>query len=184
MEIHEDEMTGKVFRECLTVLGWTHMINSRRYYAVKCSICCKDGELFGDGIFSTTKEALVSKGYLPCGCGRAYRYSKEQYETLIKRKASELNCEFLGWLDGFRGGQSKCIMSCSEGKWTPRAAFFVNKGHIAFNRGLKRKDDHLMIKSFLDSGAFDENTKFTRERKFGKWYWRVDCPICQSTGIS
>lgn len=184
MEIHEHEMTGQVFRECLTVLGWTRMSGTRRYLAVRCSVCSEDPELFGDGIFETTKDSLVRLGYLPCGCGWAFRYTQNQYEVMLRRKAAELDCEFIGWLDGFKGGQSKCIMSCQKGRWTPRAHAFIYKGQIAFNRGLTTMDDAIMIKSFFDSGAFDPETKFTRERKSDKWYWRVDCPVCSASGVS
>lgn len=184
MEVTEDYMTGSVFRETITVLGWTRMKGPKRFYAIKCSECAKDPELFGEGIFETTKDALVTQGYQPCGCGWAYRFTKEQYETKIQRKADELNVEFIDWVDGFKTGGSKILMSCEEGIWTPRASFFIQKGHIAFNRGKARKDDSLIIEKFFSTGVFHEDTKFSRHRMNGKWYWKVECPVCNEIGYS
>ncbi len=184
MVINEDYFTGSVFHDCITVMGWTRMEASRRFYAIKCSVCASDPELFGEGIFETTRESLITRAYKPCGCGRAYRFTQEQYETLVKRKALELNVEFLGWLEGFKTGQSKLLMSCSEGTWTPRAAHFIYKGQIAFNKGKTTKPDHEIIEKFFDSGVFHPDTKFTRSRLYNKWYWKVDCPVCGESGLS
>ncbi len=185
MVITEDDLTGKVFKEILTVLGWTRMSGSRRIYAIQCSICKQDAELYGEGIFETSKESL-NKGYLSCACGQAYRHSKAQYEVKINRKAKELGVEFLGWLEDFKGGYSKILMRAAQGTWTPRANRFVSKGQISFNRGLKTKDDNLMVQSFLATGAFHPETVFTRyrENQNDKWRWKVECPVCQEVAYS
>lgn len=184
MEVTEDYLTGQVFRDSITVLGWTRMKGSKRLYAIKCSECAKDPEMYGKGTFETTKDALVRQNYKPCACGRAYRHSKHQYEVLIKRKAKELGVEFIGWVDGFKNGASKIKMSCEKGNWTPRASMFIQKGHIAFNRGLWRLDDSIIIAKFFASGAFHEDTKFSRYRLYDKWYWKVECPVCNEVGYS
>lgn len=177
-------MTGFKVGENITVLGWTRMDGSRRFYAFHCRECAKDPELYGAAIFETTKYSLTTKGYAPCGCGQAYRPSKEQYEIKIKRKAKELGVEFIDWVYNFANGSSKILMSCDKGTWTPRANFFIQKGHIAFNRGLARIDDSTMIATFFSSGAFHEDTKFSRYRKNDKWYWKVECPVCREVGYS
>lgn len=184
MVVIENELTGYRVGENITILGWTRMKGSLRFYAFHCSECAKDTELYGDGVFESTKTSLIDKGYTPCGCGGSYRPSKWQYEVKIKRKAAELGVEFLGWVDGFKTGASKIQMTCDRGDWTPRANFFVQKGHIAFNRGLSRMDDELIIAKFFATGAFHEDTKFSRARLYDKWYWRVECPVCKEVGHS
>lgn len=183
MEIKKDHLTGAVFKVSLTVLGWTRMNGSRRMYAIKCSICASDPQLYGEAIFETGRDSLL-KGYKPCGCGQAYRPSRDQYELMIRRKASELDVEFIGWVDGFKNGSSKILMSCDKGTWTPRAHFFIKKGHISFNRGLARTDDSVIIAKFFATGAFHEDTKFSRYRLYDKWYWKVECPVCNGVGYS
>lgn len=184
MEITEDCFTGSVFRDTLTVLGWTRLDSSRRYYAVECSVCKQDSELFGDGIFETTRESLITRGYKPCGCGQAYRWTKDQYEVRAKRKADELGYKFLGWEDEFKAGSSRIRLSCDEGEWCSRVNQFIERGYNGFNRGKTTRPDKEMIQKFFDSGVFHKDTKFTRERKYNKWYWKVDCPVCESTGYS
>lgn len=56
MEINEDYLTGTVYKGSITVLGWTRMKSSKRIYAIHCSECEKDSEIFGDAIFETSKE--------------------------------------------------------------------------------------------------------------------------------
>lgn len=50
------------------------------------------------------------------------------------------------------------------------------------------KPDHVMIASFLDSGAFHPDTQFWRsDRKDGRGnssYWNVYCPVCNGQGES
>lgn len=184
MEIVEDYLSGKVFQENLVVLGWTRMKGARRFYAILCKVCEQDPELFGEGIFETTKDSLVRKSYTPCGCGKAYRYTKEQYEILIRRKAEILGYKFNGWVEDFKNGASKINMICEEGSWTPRANQFIARGVNRYNRGKARLDDNIIIEKFFSTGAFHPDTKFSRERLYNKWYWKVDCPVCGESGLS
>lgn len=183
MDYNEDYLSGKLFAETITVLGWTRLAGTRRKYLIKCSVCSEDKELFGDGTFETSKES-IDKGYKPCGCGHAYRFSEEQYKILIQRKADQLGVQFVGFKEPFKGGQTRCIMSCEEGEWFPIAHTFIYKGQIKFNRGKTRGDDSKIIEKFFSTGVFDKNTKFSRYRLYDKWYWKVECPICGEFGVS
>lgn len=183
MEYKEDHLSGKIFAETLTVLGWTRMLGCKRKYLIRCSVCAEDQELFADGTFETSKESL-DRGYKPCGCGNAYRYTEVQYKILMQRKSQELGVVFNGWTEPFHGGQTKCEMSCEEGNWTPTIANFLHRETIKFNRGKARKDDHEIIKKFFDTGLFHEDTIFSRYRLYNKWYWKVECPVCGESGVS
>lgn len=183
MEIKEDKLTGLQFHGCLRVLGWTKIVGAKRYYAILCDVCSQDPELFGKGVFETTKESL-DRGYKPCGCGSSYRWSKEQYEIRIKRKADSMGFIFLGWVDGFKTGSSKIALESTEGEWHSRANQFIKRGSHAFNRGKTTLDDGVIISKFFASGAFHKDTKFSRERRYDKWYWKVECPVCNSVGYS
>ena len=84
----EDDFIGKTFGEedQITVLGWFgEKSGSNKKYTVECSVCKKDPELFYDGKFLITKGKLLV-GRLPCGCSKAPRWTKEQYEIMIKRE--------------------------------------------------------------------------------------------------
>ena len=159
------------------------MVGSRRKYLIKCSTCASDPEMFGEGLFETSKESL-DRGYKPCGCGSSFRYNEGQYKILVERKAEELGVHFVNWAEDFHGGQTKCSMSCDEGEWTPTVANFIQKGTIKFNRGKARKEDDQIIEKFFSTGVFHEGTIFSRYRLYNKWYWKVDCPVCGESGVS
>ncbi len=68
------------------------------YVKVKCSVCAKDPELFGDGVFETAYGSC-EKGSLPCGCAKKFYWTLPQYEIRIKRKIIDenLDIEFVGF---------------------------------------------------------------------------------------
>lgn len=77
---------GKTFNEGkLTVVDGG---DKKDYVKVKCSICEKDKELFGSGIFETASRYLL-RGSVPCGCSKSYRYSISQRKLLILRLIEE-----------------------------------------------------------------------------------------------
>lgn len=183
MEYKEDYLTGQVFAETLSVLGWTRIIGTRRKYLIRCSECAKDPELFQEGLFETSKESSL-RGYKPCGCGKSYRFSEDQYKILIERKALKLGVQFLGFSEEFKDGRTRCRMSCEEGEWFPSIYSFIHKGQIKFNRGKACGDDSEIIEKFFSTGVFHKDTKFSRYRLYDKWYWKVDCPVCRESGVS
>lgn len=60
----------------LEVIGWSgKLYTSFKKYIVKCSICSKDSELFGEGLFCGIKANLLKS--LPCGCSTHPKWSKQ-----------------------------------------------------------------------------------------------------------
>lgn len=79
---------GKTFNDGkLTVVDGGDKVS---YVKVKCSVCAEDSELFGDGIFEISFSNL-NKGCLPCGCSKVYKWSIQQYTTLVNRKIASEN---------------------------------------------------------------------------------------------
>lgn len=81
------------------VLPWEGELVNNSYnkiYSVKCYKCAKDPELFGSAIYKSNKGNL-NLGQLPCGCGKAPRWTEEQQAVRVKRKCLERGYTFYGF---------------------------------------------------------------------------------------
>ena len=89
--VQSDDMVGQS-RNTMTILGWVGRVGSgNKLYAVRCSVCASDPELHGDGVYTITKDRFL-KGVMPCGCGRAVKWTPIQYDVLLRRTLSLVNC--------------------------------------------------------------------------------------------
>lgn len=99
----QDQHSGVVYGpdNNLEVLGVLprHSYDHPPYYVVKCAECSKDSELFGEGLFLSNIKTSIKYQYNPCGCKPQYKYSKDQHEILIKRKATAEGVEFIRWVE-------------------------------------------------------------------------------------
>lgn len=201
-EIIEDEFTGSVFGKDgqLKVLGkcekWHHPFGKYAWlYAVQCSVCQKDPELYGDGIFKSIKSSLV-KGQIPCGCSLSARRDETYYKIICNRKALELGYKFHGWAEEFSDRKTKLILECPEhGVWksgiinnfTNRSVGCPDcKAELVGKRFAKSNNSHIL--EFMATGSFAEGTVFTRSERVDnlgrKAYWQVFCPICRITATA
>lgn len=184
----------------LEVVGWEGKQYTSKLYILRCAVCSKDPELFGQGYFTCQKVGLTSQGQIPCGCSKKPSWSKEQYGILCSRKAEQLGYTFLGFVGDWRGNTTKIRVSCpAHGEWTTgTVSSLISIGNgcracgVEYSTGkaavAKLKPDEIMIASFMDTGAFHLDTKFWRsERKTNtnsKVYWYVSCPECGEQGES
>lgn len=176
----------------LTVIGWSGRIGSNKLYILKCRKCNQDSELFAGGYFKSQKTHLV-KGQIPCGCAFNPKWSKDQYVTRCKRKATEIGYKFLGFVGEWKGANTKIRMLCGKhGEW--RSGIITHLLHqgdgcplckAEISSSSNTKPDEVMIQSFFASGAFHPDTKFSRssrENRLGYTpYWHVSCPECGET---
>lgn len=182
-------------QEQLEVIGWSGRTSGHKVYISKCALCCKDGELFGQGYFKSFKGHL-NAGCLPCGCSNYTKWSREQYITLCQRKAEELGYEFIGFEGEWNVSKTKLNLQCRyHGSWTRCVIHHLLSGKagcpdcfIITAGKWNTKPDQVMIQSFFASGAFHPDTKFwrsEREDKLGyKRYWYMSCPECEGVGES
>lgn len=172
----------------LTVVGWSGRNSTRnKYYILFCNICAKDNELFGAGYFKSLKGTLALNR-IPCACSGSYRWSEHQYGVRCSRKASEVGYKFMGFAETYKGAYTRIRMSCNiHGEWdTGKGVFLLSKGcgcvsckyeAIGKNSSEKlTKTDGQWIIDFINTGQFQEGTKFEREE--GEDYWLVYCPEC------
>lgn len=179
----------------LTVVGWSGRDAGHKVYITRCTLCCKDSELFGEGYFRSFKGHLRA-GCLPCGCSNYTKWSKEQYVILCQRSAEELGYKFLGFVGEWKASKTKVDLQCRyHGNWTRCVIHHLLSSKagcpdcFAINIGKQNtKPDQVMISSFHASGAFHPDTKFwrsEREDNLGhKRYWLMSCPECGSVGES
>lgn len=80
-------------------------------YKVFCHTCAKDKELFGDGIFTTTKDRL-EKFQFPCGCGSCRKWTKKQYRVKIEREIEKRYCSFVDFTDEKVRCSTKLKLKC------------------------------------------------------------------------
>jgi hypothetical protein len=167
-----------------------------RIFIFLCTVCEKDKELFGDGLFWTRKQDFKNN-QLFCGCAKKVTWTLEQSETKSIRAASEAGNTFEGIIEPYIGGSSRCNLSCAvcNHKWTSKLSnlWALKRGcpscrTIKFLTAAKfanLKPDSIITKSFMETGAYHPHTIFTkidRKAKNSKTnYWSVYCPICEET---
>lgn len=175
----------------LTVIGWSGKnAKGEKFYIVKCSECCKDSQVFGEGYFRSRKPDL--KTCIPCGCSKSPKLTKEQHLILCTRAAAKLGHTFVGFAGDWCGvSKTKTKLICGiHGQWETTTVGSLYAGRSCkrcANNDLsviKRKADHEMTTSFLASGAFHPETEFTRttkKSKTGDLEWSITCPVCGAT---
>ena len=160
--------------------------NNKCLYEVECQLCKKDPELFGDAIYKRTRD-YIHAGKLPCGCSRGSKWTKYQWEVVIKRKCKENNSEFIGFVDVSKIGQnSKLKLKCNVcgNEWDTCSANNLIKNRTCpecanLRRARSRlTNDEDWIKRFRESGFFPEDTySFKRHNEFSR-SWYVYCKKC------
>lgn len=98
----------------LVVVGIGGRRTSHKLYLLKCSLCGKDKELYGQGLFTASKEHLL-RGTLPCGCSQRVVHNEDQYKTLVARECIKKCITFHGFYEEFCGNRTKLKLSCKEG---------------------------------------------------------------------
>lgn len=192
--LQQDEwsLMSKTFGELdqLYVVGHDGNKGNKKHYILKCVICARDRELFGDGYFKSVKNSLVNLGYIPCGCSSHTKWSEYQYSVLCSRKAEQLGYKFLSFKGKWKASGTRLLLLCKEhGEWgTCTIGHLLNcgsgcpkcSGELIGIRSLK--PDELMINSFLKTGLYHPDSKFWRSDKtdsMGHYpYWVMSCPEC------
>lgn len=181
----------------LKIVGWsgqTNAGNGNKIYIVKCSVCEKDSELFGEGYFKTSKGHL-EEGKIPCGCSSGAKFNKDQWLIRIERVCSEAGFTLVSHED-FKGGSTRAIFSCPVHGQTGSKTFrdFFNGGRrcIECRRdGVKKSltlpdEDH--ISKFMSTGSYPIGSKFERSflsvpheryRDGVRPYWKFTCSVCE-----
>lgn len=162
-------------------------------YKVQCQVCKLDTELHGDATYLVYSDYFVRQK-MPCGCSKAPKWDKRQWEVLLKRKAKENNHIFNGFLgDPENVNQGTNIVlhcnNCSH-DWTTG-----NVGNYYYNRGCPKcaeisransrlTESDVWIQRFINTGKFDESkVSFERVTKTGR-LWNVHCNVCNTTTVS
>lgn len=111
----------------LKVVGWCGRRATKKLYILKCMECSKDPELFGEGYFVSIKNSLINIKAIPCGCAVYPKWSKEQYELLCIRKATEVTCDFIGFTGEWNGAYTTAEFYCAvHDKWESTISNFTN----------------------------------------------------------
>lgn len=192
LEEQVDDFIGQRFGEGghLEVIGWDGVSRNTsktgkggKRYSIKCSICCKDSELFGDGIFRRSKGELL-RGNIPCGCGAAIKWTPEQNRIRAARLCAEKGYTLLSFV-----GKTAVVMCKECGHvFERRLTTLVNSacncsncvklGYIADLPDARRRPDEDFVEEFLSTGRFLDGTKFWREGT--SKYWSYTCPRCSN----
>lgn len=176
-------------KENLTVLGWhpEHKRQRSRVYFIICSVCSKDKELFGDGVFISRKAELV-RGSVPCGCSPITKWTEEQYRIRVVRLCKELGYQFNGWAEEFKGYNTRLKLVSRLGETDSLSISRFLKGQrcrlekaYKISQAFKKKDE-VIIQKFMDSGQFHPLTEFWRSDTISndgyRRSWWVKCGEC------
>ncbi|QVV97524.1 putative homing endonuclease [Vibrio phage ICP1] len=170
----------------LTVIGVVSgKTLDKTMFALTCSICNKDRELFPQPFVRNT--AVISNKRVCCNCVPSFRFTVQQYEVLAKRYCEALGVESLGMSGEFKGDRTiwkikykgvedfTSIESLSNGKLSYKLSCLKRAGKIPLCN----------FESFLDkvSPLFPEGTIFSLSMD-KTWanakgtYYIYKCPVC------
>lgn len=185
--IQKDDFSGARFGEesQIEVLGWIGRIKDKgsKIYVVNCKICANDPELFGDGLFYAQKSQLESGGQ-PCGCSPTTHWNEDQYRVLARRGCEQKGLIFLGWVDGYKKGETFCRVACpTHGEIRPKKITSVLSGYIGCASCAKSivRSDSDWIRMFKDQGCYPTGSLFLRSDRTptkSREYWLVTCSGC------
>lgn len=193
-----DDFIGQRFgkNEHLEVIGWDGISRNNyerddRYgsklYSVRCSICCKDPELFGEGVFLACKGNLIS-GAIPCGCARNVKWSYAQYCIKAKRIIEKLGYSLVKMYENTEDPRSSIVeMRCEKHSlnFKRNMQTVIQKQVICKKcsvENFNEQSEQRLILKFTSTGAFAEGTSFKRsdriDSKGCKSFWIYRCPVC------
>ena len=102
------------------------------YWDCTCPKCSYDKYVINgvcSGVF-TSLQCDLRVGSLPCRCSSNYVWTKAQQELRINEICSEEGLTFIGWVNGYKGNNSKFKWICADGHLCERTtvASFLNRG--------------------------------------------------------
>lgn len=180
-EIEQDPFIGQRFGEGghLVVVGRdTEKYSSGgKRYLVKCHICSSDKEMYGSGLFPSTKQKLLD-GLVPCGCNKLHRLTNEQIVIKLRRECSRKNYDLVGQDHGRLYAESKVVIRCRKHNysWTTQVQIAAH-GRTGCRRCAGEIPDEDRLKLFKSSGKFLDGTDFVSR---GPTLWEVICPKCSN----
>lgn len=172
----------KVIKEFVKITGNAGSERKRRFVLVKCDICSKDNEMYGDGTFEISIESF-SNGSAPCGCSPSHARSAIQWEVMLRRSALDKELEYRGYVGDWLGHKTKVTLYCEKHDYEystcTAGSLLIGTKCIkcaTLSRAAKKTlKDSFYIDKWKESGAFPVGTMFTR---LSARLWEVVCPHC------
>lgn len=156
----------------INIIGFIYYKNNVKYAVARCLVCASDEEVFGEGYFTVYMPSL-KKGHLPCGCGKAPKYTENQMRVLCTRAANRLGYEFIDFAQDYSGVNNKILLKCPKhGEWCTGSI----RGLLSKGRGcLKCQADLLSLNKRTATETKYENFEdsFCRVLKVD---WRDSAP--------
>jgi hypothetical protein len=165
-------------------------------YLVKCTICAKDPELFGEGYFSSTKSHL-SNGKYPCGCSSLPKLNREQTLLKLNRFLKDSTYKFIRVIEEWKATRTRIVCSCEvHGEQPDQSLMDVLAGRkcrecrVSATTKANTVSDDIHIPNFMSTGAYHPDSKFWRSerktphkkyREGTSVHWWVYCGECNST---
>lgn len=158
-----------------------------KLYDVRCEICAKDPELFGDGVFKAIKGNLES-GAIPCGCSPNAHLTSEQFLLKAKRLADKANSTILSIESGDRS-TCKVEVVCNKHniKFSRSVTSYLHKSQncpVCARESISRNqrvDDEYFLDIIHSKGQFENGEIFCRSfTKNSVVHWCYRCPKCST----
>lgn len=189
----EDKFIGTKFGN-LEVVGWDGVSRNAvarvggygsKLYDVKCEVCAKDSELYGDGIFKAIKGNLES-GAIPCGCSPNAKLSSQQYLIKAKRLATKNNSTILSIESGDRSTcKVEVVCNTHNLQFSRSVTSYLHNSQncpVCAREAISRNqkvDDNYFLDIIHSKGQFKNGEIFCRSfTKGAVVYWCYRCPKC------
>jgi len=195
---NSDDFVGSVFgdKQQLSVVSRIVKDTPNIKYVVKCSVCCEDPELFGEGYFSIAK-AHLKDGKYPCGCSSLPKWTKDQTLLRVNRLLNGSHYKFISIEGEWNATQTRIICSCDyHGNQPSQTIMDVLTGRkcrecrVDATSRANTVSDEIHIENFMNTGAYHPETKFwrsdkktphTKYRKGVSAHWWISCGECKTT---
>lgn len=99
-----------------TLLGYIQTGNGVRSYYVECSVCKKDKELWGSGVFIVNLRELRKGRFCGCNCKSTRGFPECHLKTLVERKCEEKGYHLNGYVGRYKGKSNTYLdLTCTCG---------------------------------------------------------------------
>ena len=113
--IAQEYIADIVFPHNIKILGCNGLTGNKKMLIVQCSLCARDQEMYGEGIFSISKSDIKAGRQL-CACSKFFQHDIKQNLIRIERylKEDTRGFSFVSLCDDFKKSTDKILLACSH----------------------------------------------------------------------
>lgn len=111
--VAQEYIADIIFPHNIKILGCNGLTGNKKMLIVQCSLCARDQEMYGEGIFSISKSDIKAGRQL-CACSKFFQHDNKQNLIRIERylKEDTRGFSFVSLCDDFKKSTDKILLAC------------------------------------------------------------------------